>query len=54
MLVLVIGAWTMALGFLLRIVWGQKSMLDSVGIYAIQNLVRFRGIITANRLPSQR
>lgn len=38
-LVLVIGAWTMTIGFLIRIIWGVGDNVDSVPIYAIQNLV---------------
>ena len=38
-LVLIIGAWTMTLGFLIRIIWGIGDNVDSIPVYAIQNLV---------------
>ncbi|KAG7530345.1 hypothetical protein FFLO_05117 [Filobasidium floriforme] len=37
-LVLVVGAWTMTLGFLIRIIWGIGDNVDSIPVYAIQNL----------------
>jgi len=38
-LVLIIGAWTMTIGFLIRIIWGIGDNADSIPVYAIQNLV---------------
>jgi hypothetical protein len=46
-LVLIIGAWTMTLGFLIRIIWGIGDNVDSIPVYAIQNLVRLVKLLSA-------